>query len=228
MRVNDIFEQTVNEIILLPQEHYNGDWLKKLQYKKYLDDRIPFPGSDHLLLSFQNRLHDIYVVDPVAKKVAAKMSLESVNFPNKMARSVSGIAVQPAYRGQGIAKTLYQIAMRSLKLLLIADDVQTPGGAGNWVNLSRVPGVEVMGYIAINLNSLNTKTPKEIGNILAQDLMEIGGFHIGSSRGTDFYAFPVKQGFERMENAIRDTIIEPYGYDDVSYEISMFAHWVGR
>jgi GNAT superfamily N-acetyltransferase len=228
VRVDQLFDDSLQEIILLPQELYKGDWLAKLDYRKYLDDRIPFPGRENLLLSFQNNLNDIYVVDPQGRKVAAKMSLESVNFPSKNAKSVAGIAVDPAYRGQKIAQTLYQVAMRSLKLVLIADDVQTAGGAANWVNLSRIPGVEVMGYIAINLRSLNTKTPQEIGNLLAQDLMEIGGFHIGTTRGTDFFAFPVRRGFERMETHIKDTIIEPYGYDDVSYEISMFAHWVGR
>jgi GNAT superfamily N-acetyltransferase len=228
VRVNQLFDDSLNEIILLPQELYKGDWLGKLDYKKYLDDRIPFPGSDNLLLSFQNRLNDIYVVDPKGRRVAAKMSLEAVNFPSKNAKTVAGIVVDPAYRGQGIAAVLYQVVLRSLKLVLVADDVQTSGGAANWVRLSRIPGVEVMGYIAINLRSLNTKTPREIGNLLAQDLMEIGGFHIGTSRGTDFFAFPVRSGFERMETVVKDTIIEPYGYDDVSYEISMFAHWVGK
>jgi len=228
VRVDQLFDDSLNEIILLPQELYKGDWLAKLDYRKYLDDRIPFPGSDSLLLSFQNNLNDIYVADPVGRRVAAKMSLEPINFPNKTAKTVAGIVVDPAYRGQGIAAVLYQVVLRSLKVLLVADDVQTAGGAANWVKLSRIPGVEVMGYIAINLKSLNTKTPREIGNLLAQDLMEIGGFHIGTSRGTDFFAFPVRSGFERMETQVKDTIIEPYGYDDVSYEISMFAHWVGK
>ena len=228
MRVDELFELPVNEIILLPQELYKGDWLAKLDYKKYLDDRIPFPGSDTMLLSFQNNLNDIYVVEPQVGRVIAKMSLEPVQFPGKTAKSVAGIAVDPRYRGRGIAQTLYQIVLRSLKVMLVADDVQTQGGAGNWINLSKIPGVEVMGYIAISQRSLNTKTPKEIGNILAQDLLEIGGFHIGKVGGTDFYAFPVRRGFDRMETQIKNTIIEPYGYDDVSYEISMFAHWVGR
>ena len=228
MRVDQLFDDSLNEIILLPQEMYKGDWLNKIPYKRYMDDRIPFPNSDTLLLSFQNNFEDIYVVDPDGHRVAAKMSMEPVTFPSKRAKTVAGIIVDPDYRGQGIAQTLYQVVLRSLKVLLIAGDVQTAGGAANWLRLSGIPGVEVMGYISISHRSLDTRTPREIGNILAQDLLEIGGFHIGRRQGTDFYAFPIRRGFDRMETKIRNSIIELYGYDDVSYEIGMFAHWVGQ
>ena len=75
MRVDQLFDDSLNEIILLPQEMYKGDWLNKIPYKRYMDDRIPFPNSDTLLLSFQNNFEDIYVVDPDGHRVAAKMSM---------------------------------------------------------------------------------------------------------------------------------------------------------
>ena len=52
---------------------------------------------------------------------------------------VDTIAVEPAYRGRGIAKALYGIALSILRLTLEAGQQQTRHGQAMWLMLNSIP-----------------------------------------------------------------------------------------
>ena len=231
MRVDD-FTAPVNEIFLVPQSNFVGNFLDRINYQDHTANTVPMPGFSNLLLSFDNNLDTLYVLNPKEKIVIAKMTLWPVDFPSGQAkaRAVQGIAVNPKYRKIGVASTLYQIALRSLKRVLVSDDVQTPGGARNWLSINKLPGVEVLGYIAINMKLLGQQKYKETGDRLAQELLELGGVYFGKKKQKNYYYFPVQEdtGLARLRAEVKQKIIKLYGSDGESFEIGVFARWVGR
>lgn len=228
MRVDD-FTAPINEIFLIPQSYYQGEWLDSLDYNDYLDNTMPYPGSKTLLLSFADNFNEIYVLNPKEKHIAAKMSMQTIRFPLPNARAVRGITVRPEYRNMGMASTLYQIALRSMNRVLVADDVQTTGGARNWLSLSKLPGVEVLGYVAINIRLLGKPVNQELGDKLAQELMQIGGVSFGTRGSTEYYYFAIKaeSAVSKLMAAVKQKIIRIYNADGDSYEVGLFARWVG-
>jgi GNAT superfamily N-acetyltransferase len=59
---------------------------------------------------------------------------------------VETVVVNKEYRGQGVGKALYGIALSILKLTLETGSVQTQHGQRMWLMLNSIPGVEVKGY----------------------------------------------------------------------------------
>jgi hypothetical protein len=227
VRVDD-FTAPINEIFLIPQSYYQGEWLDNIDYNDYTSNTIPYPGSNTLLLSFSNDFNEIYVLNPKQRHVAAKMSLQSIRFPLPKTKAVRGITVRPEYRNMGMASTLYQIALRSMGHVLVADDVQTTGGARNWLSLSNLPGVEVLGYVAINMRLLAKSSHQELGDRLAQELMQMGGVNFGTRGSTEFYYFAVQaeSALPKLVAAVKQKIIKIYNSDGMFYEVGLFARYV--
>jgi len=227
VRVND-FTAPINEIFLIPQSYYQGEWLDDIDYDDYTDNTILYPGSNTLLLSFANNLNEIYVLNPKQRHVAAKMTLQVIKFPLPNARAVRGITVRPEYRNMGMASTLYQIVLRSMNRVLVADDVQTTGGARNWLSLNNLPGVEVLGYVAINMRLLAKPSNQELGDRMAQELMQMGGVNFGTRGSTEFYYFAVQaeSAVPKLVAAVKQKIIKIYNSDGDAYEVGLFARYV--
>ena len=180
---------------------------------------------------------------PVKKEVGPQIvgslsiSRESKFFlPNSY--HVGTITVDENYRGIGIAKALYGIALTSLKLNLVAGDSQTPGGRRNWASLSKIPGCEVVGVL--KLGSYHLAEPRGRGNTTDQyehevgamvdRLMTIGCDYQGKFGGYDYFIFPIKLSKNELKTAIKGKVNlyhnnadDPGGY----WETSLLARWLG-
>lgn len=119
---------------------------------------------------------------------------------------VSTVAVNPKYRGRGLGKALYGIALSILKLTLEAGDTQTQHGQRMWLMLNSIPGVEVVGY---NMERTGQYKPRPNDKIIAQD------------KNWTRYTFPVKPGVNSMRSARRGTGM----YTSMA---SMIAKWTGQ
>jgi len=85
---------------------------------------------------------------------------------------VTGLEIDKAWRNKGLATSLYGILLSIEHLDIVSDSSQTPGGARTWVNLSKIPGVEVRGLVY-------NPTPEQIEMLRA------------SKFGGTSYTFPV-------------------------------------
>lgn len=123
------------------------------------------------------------------------------DFPLPGAVMVNTITVDEDYRGRGIAKALYGIVLSIMKLPLIAGYSQTPAGARNWVSLSKIPGVEIKGYIQVPEDMFmdsNEATDEIIDTLMGK----IGAEFIGKKSNTEYFSFdvsPNKGGTELVE-----------------------------
>jgi GNAT superfamily N-acetyltransferase len=119
---------------------------------------------------------------------------------------VETVVTDPDYRGRGLGKALYGIALSILKLTLEAGDTQTRHGQQMWLMLNSIPGVEVQGY---NMDRTNEYQPQPGDKIVDQN--------------ADWtrYTFPVKSGSASMRSGRRGTGI----YTSMA---SMIAKWTGK
>jgi len=120
---------------------------------------------------------------------------------------VETVAVDPEYRGQGLGKALYGIALTILKLTLEAGATQTRHGQQMWIMLNSIPGVEVVGY-AMDRTGEYRARPGD--NIVDQNDTWIR------------YTFPVEPGKRSMRSTRRGTGIYS------SQHVSMIAKWTGQ
>ena len=119
---------------------------------------------------------------------------------------VETVVVDPDYRGQGLGKALYGIALSILKLTLEAGETQTRHGQQMWLMLNSIPGVEVVGY---NMQRTNEYQPKPGDNVVDQN------------KDWTRYTFPVKPGSSSMRSGRRGTGI-------YTSQASMIAKWTGQ
>lgn len=155
--------------------------------------------------------------------------------PNTL--QVRSIAVHPEYRGHGIAKALYGLSLLpkpdGLGATLLSDFSQTPGGMKNWLNLSKIPGVEVTGLIQIEKISLELlkKMPRieqSRVNIMSDLLGKVGGFYFDENNYSYFYQIPVEMIGEKLENAVRNSMLKIYpDKDALGYHSYLLAKYVG-
>lgn len=119
---------------------------------------------------------------------------------------VETVVVDPDYRGQGLGKALYGIALSILKLTLEAGDTQTRDGQQMWLMLNSIPGVEVQGY---NMQRTNEYQPRPGDKIVDQN------------KNWTRYTFPVTSGSSSMRSGRRGTGI-------YTSQASMIARWTGK
>jgi GNAT superfamily N-acetyltransferase len=119
---------------------------------------------------------------------------------------VSSVTVNPKYRGRGLGKALYGIALSILRLTLEAGDTQTRHGQRMWLMLNSIPGVEVVGY---NMEPTKQYNPRSGDKIITQD------------DTWTRYTFPVRPGKHSMRSSRRGTGI----YTSMA---SMIARWTGK
>ena len=155
-----------------------------------------------------------------------KLVLEDVpNFPLKGALQVDTITVDEDYRGQGVAKSMYGVALSILRRPLLAGSSQTPGGRRNWVSLASTPGVELKGYVMINKARFDNPewAQKDIDIIMGK----LGGQYIGPSRppGIHYFAFDVVSGSGELAPAVKTELSKIY--DNYQSGIGLYAVWSG-
>lgn len=119
---------------------------------------------------------------------------------------VETVVVDPDYRGRGLGKALYGIALSILKLTIEAGDTQTRHGQQMWLMLNSIPGVEVVGY---NMEPTKSYRPQRGDKIIDQ------------TADWTRYTFPVKPGTASMRSGRRGTGI-------YTSQASMLAKWTGQ
>ena len=169
-------------------------------------------------------------------KIVGQLSLSASNDYNFLpdAYQVNLIYVDPKARGQSIAKSLYGIALYTLKLTLMAGNEQTRGGRRNWASLSQIPGVEVKGIVVVDDYYLGAVTPAQANNMSAQakrsvdniidTVMQLGGDYLGVDKHKDHcFAFDVVPSTGELAPAVKTAMSKIYGHGGND----LFARWVG-
>ena len=197
----------VNEIARLPKSEL-GDWGDKgtLADPKHPVKTTPLPGGSKFGYAVnKTSTGDIEIMIFDGLTLVAEMDLFDTQDYMKTWR-VETVVVDPDYRGQGLGKALYGIALSILKLTVEAGDTQTKHGQQMWLMLNSIPGVEVVGY---NMQRTNEYQPKPGDNVVDQN------------KDWTRYTFPVKSGTSSMRSGRRGTGI-------YTSQASMIAKWTGR
>jgi GNAT superfamily N-acetyltransferase len=194
----------IMEIARIPQ----GDFGDKdtLRAPMYDIEKKPLPGGSGFTYAVgKTGTGDIEIMIFDSDTLAAELDLFETQDVTGAWR-VNTVAVNPEYRGRGLGKALYGIALSILKLTLEAGDTQTRHGQRMWLMLNSIPGVEVMGY---NMERTPDYQSRPGDNIIAQD------------DTWTRYTFPVKPGVNSMRSARRGTGM----YTSMA---SMIAKWTGK
>jgi GNAT superfamily N-acetyltransferase len=165
-------------------------------------------------------------------KVIGRLDLSKVNdFPMPNTYHVSIITVDEDYRGRGLAKALYGIAISELHMNLISGDSQTPGGRQNWVSLAKIPGCEVVGLLSIHDHHIpNGQTGYyKPDDSVVNNLMTIGCDYIGAKGKKHWFYFPIKLSKNELAAAIKHNVkVYHDNYKSGGdWETFLLARWVG-
>jgi GNAT superfamily N-acetyltransferase len=202
-----IWETELAEISRLPKKDA-GDFGEKgtITAPTHAVKKKPLPGGSKFTYAV-NRTGkgDIEIMIFDGETLAAEMDLFETQDVTGAWR-VETVVVDPDYRGRGLGKALYGIALSILRLTLEAGDTQTRHGQQMWLMLNSIPGVEVMGY---NMERTKDYKPQRGDKIISQD--------------ADWtrYTFPVKPGSTSMRSGRRGTGI-------YTSQASMIAKWTGQ
>jgi GNAT superfamily N-acetyltransferase len=167
----------------------------------------PLPGGSQFSYAVNRKdpeFMEIMIFDGDA--LVAELDLGATLDPLKTWR-VETVATDPDYRGQGLGKALYGIALTVLGLTLETGATQTKHGQAMWLMLNSIPGVEVMGYAMAPTEEYR---PKPGDQVVDQN-----------DRWTR-YTFPVEPGRRSMRSTRRGTGIYSSQY------VSMIARWTGK
>ena len=194
----------LNEIARIPQGDF-GD-ADTLTAPKYNIEKKKLPGSAGFTYAVgKPNAEDLEIMIFDGDTLAAELDLFHTRDVTDAWR-VSTVAVNPEYRGQGLGKALYGIALSILQLTIEAGDTQTRHGQRMWLMLNSIPGVEVMGY---NMERTPTYKPRSGDRIVAQD------------KTWTRYTFPVRPGTHSMRSG-------RHGTGMYTSQASMIAKWTGK
>jgi GNAT superfamily N-acetyltransferase len=195
----------IMEIARIPQ----GDFGDKdtLEPMATMPKTKPLPGGSRFSYAVNQKnpeFMEIMIFDN--RQLVAELDLFATLDPLNT-WGIETVATDPDYRGQGLGKALYGIALNILKLTLEAGATQTKHGQAMWIMLNSIPGVEVLGY---------AMEPTE-------DYRQKRGDQIVDQNATwTRYTFPVEPGSRSMRSTRRGTGIYS------SNRVSMIAKWTGR
>jgi hypothetical protein len=136
---------------------------------------------------------------------------------------VNKIDVLPEWRNQGVAKGLYGVVLAVMKKVLISGKEQTEAGARNWLSLSKIPGVEIVGRLIID---------KRYTEEIISQLNNMNAKHVDRGPWFDYFHFPVKPdtSLPRLKASFENEIKLYHGRDDykkLNLEISLMAVYRG-
>jgi GNAT superfamily N-acetyltransferase len=234
MKVNDL----LTEIQRIPSDWFVGGKNSLNKSTRQIDSAPKavkkLPGGSGYYYSVTRLSSDetsIRIWDPAKKEdherfgtvIGELLIKKESRFPLKNTYKVDYITIDEDYRNQGIAKSLYGIALTILKVNLLAGDAQTLAGRKMWVSLSKIPGVEVVGWVMIEEGHDKIK---DIEDIIAQ----AGAFSIGSiHEGDHIFFFDVEPGSngKEMVEKIKTKLSKVYGGWKLEGKSGLLAHWVG-
>lgn len=143
----------------------------------------------------------------------------------KPAYRVNHITVHRQYRGQGLARALYQLYFDQVGQALVAGDSQTPGGRLMWKLLYQDPRYEVIGLIGFHDELFDEWDDSPEFQKWIDDLMAIGGEHLGVTEGGfHWFAVPLRE-MRRELNILKG--FQLYGYQD-SYDNMILTTMLAR
>jgi GNAT superfamily N-acetyltransferase len=195
------------EISRLPKSEI-GDWGDKgtLADPEHPIKTKPLPGGSKFSYAVNKpEAEHIEIMIFDGRTLAAEMDLFYTQDYMKTWK-VDTVVVDPDYRGQGLGKALYGIALSILRLTIEAGEMQTRHGQQMWLMLNSIPGVEVQGY---NMERTNEYQPKSGDKVVDQN------------KDWTRYTFPVKSGTSSMRSGRRGTGI-------YTTQATMIARWTGR
>jgi GNAT superfamily N-acetyltransferase len=246
-------EDAINEIENLQSYQYTGG-KDVLKHPRYTDpDAVsrknikPLPGGSGLNYATidHGRFLEIRMLDQSGQEAVGQLKLMRVGFPINNAYQVSTVTVDEDYRGKGIAKSLYGVALSILKITLLAGSQQTPGGKRNWMSLAQIPGVEVRGYVELENSDLKykklhkQKNAKDLANAERRNAIvdknidivmgRLGGDYLGDDEdGNMIFAFDVVPGTGSLTPAVKTELNKLYyGEYDMLYVTGLYAQWRG-
>jgi len=201
----DDFDPDLFEIARIPQGDFGDkDTLIPMANKPKTK---PLPGGSRFSYAVRktsDQRMEIMIFD--GDTLAAELDLYATLDPLNT-WEVETVATDPDYRGQGLGKALYGIALSILKLTIEAGETQTKHGQAMWIMLNSIPGVEVQGYA---MEPTEDYRPRPGDQVVDQN-----------QRWTR-YTFPVEPGRRSMRSTRRGTGIYS------SHRVSMIAKWTGR
>jgi GNAT superfamily N-acetyltransferase len=199
-------ESAVMEIARIPQGDYGTAGTIDAERVPEVD-RKELPGGSGLTYGINQKdteFLEIMIFDQ--DEIVGELDLSDTRGPMKT-WSVENLAVDPAHRGRGIAKSLYGIALSILRLPVEAGQIQTGHGQKMWLMLNSIPGVEVVGYA---MDRTADYRPRPGDDIVLQD------------KNYTHYTFPVRAGRRSMRSGRPGTGI--YTRPDTT----MVARWTGQ
>jgi GNAT superfamily N-acetyltransferase len=204
----NVWESELDEIAHIPQSELGG-WGKKGTLTPPTDPvkKKELPGGSGYTYAVNKPLNPDYLEIMIfdGDTLAAELDLFQTKDPLNTWR-VDTVVVDPDYRGQGMGKALYGIALSILKLTIEAGETQTKFGQAMWLMLDSIPGVEVLGY---------AMAPTE-------DYRSRPGDRVVDQNDTwTRYTFPVEPGRRSMRSTRPGTGIYSSQY------VSMIARWTG-
>lgn len=216
----------LNEIERIPSSDYEGG-KQNLKYTAVKNVKL-LPGGSGLQYSVDKYGYGmtIMIVDPeinvkISSQVVGKLTLSKQDFILPNTYSVGAITVDEDYRGRGLAKALYGIAISMLHINLVSGDSQTPGGRRNWVSLANIPGCEVVGLASLYDHRL-IDTDIDV-------LMSLGCVYLGAKSKEHWFYFPVKRTKQELVTTINSKLKLYHSSEYAFRDISSFllARWIG-
>ena len=144
----------------------------------------------------------IFDGDTLAAELDLSATLDPLN-----TWKVETVVTDPDYRGRGLGKALYGIALSILKLTLVAGETQTQHGQQMWIMLNSIPGVQVLGYAMAPTDTYRARR---------------GDTVVDQNERWTTYTFPVEAGTRSMRSTRRGTGIYS------SQHVTMIAKWTGK
>lgn len=201
----DDFDPDLFEIARIPQ----GDFGDKdtLRSPEHAVEKKPLPGGSGFTYAVDRTgTGDLEIMIFDGDTLAAELDLFETQDVTDAWR-VSTVAVDPEYRGQGLGKALYGIALSILKLTIEAGETQTKFGQRMWLMLSSIPGVEVLGYAMEPTDRYRPRPGDQV---------------VDKNDTWTRYTFPVEPGRRSMRSTRSGTGIYSSQY------VSMIAKWTGQ
>jgi hypothetical protein len=203
----------INEIELMRgsdfeggSEFLNNYKISDAEYKKLAAEgklkKLPGNNSYTYQVTERGLSSEITILDPNKNggnnnKVIAVLDVgPPSSTPIENVVEVGIITVDQKYRGQNLAKALYGIVLLpppvGLGKILFSGTDQTPGGQRNWASLSKIPGVEITGYMMFYNNESRRGGGPEQDAALEELLGKVGGVYMGETRLAVWYEVPIE------------------------------------
>ena len=196
--------QPVSEIARIPQGDYGDEGTLSPDIPQV--KRKKLPGGSGLTYGINKRepeFMEIMIFD--GDRLAGELDLGATLDPLETWR-VESVVASPEYKGQGIGKSLYGIALTILGLTLETGETQTKHGQRMWIMLNSIPGVKVQGYAMDRTSEYRAKPGDQI---------------VDQNKTWTRYTFPVEPGRRSMRSTRPGTGIYS------SQHVSMIAKWTG-